>query len=122
MERRDLGWICLSCSSTEAQAHGGLCPGALRQPDGGRGRTGTPAGVRGVCQNVGDIPVVSFPHGDSSRNCPIPQQPPPSRLISHFQTLNFLIKTYSWSRAAGAELPQVAAVAGGGRWVHPPCP
>lgn len=92
-----LGWICLSCSSTETQAHGGPSPGALCQASGWRGGTGTLA--RGVCQSVGDIPVVSFPHGDSSRNCPVPQQPPLSQLISHFQTLNFLIKTCSWSRA-----------------------
>lgn len=56
----------------------------------GGGGLGTLA--RGVCHNEGDIPVLSFPHGDSSRNCPVPQQPPPSRLISHFQILNFLIK------------------------------
>lgn len=83
------------------------------------GEDGHPGGGWGVCPNVGDIPVVSFPHGDSSRNFPVPQQPPPRRLISHFQTLNFLIKTCPCS---GTELPQVGAVAGGGRWAHPPSP
>lgn len=114
-----LGWICLSCSSTETQAHGGLSPGALCQPGGWEGGTGTLAG--GVCQNEGDIPVLSFPHGDSSRNCPVPQQPPPSRLISHFQTLNFLIKTCSWSRA-GLSSRRWGLWQDTGCLLHPPNP
>lgn len=43
-------------------------------PGGRRGRTGTPA--RGVCQNVADIPVVSFPHRL------IPQLPLPAAVAS----------------------------------------
>lgn len=40
---------------------------------------------------------------------PVLQQPSPSRLISHFQTLNFLFKTFFASGAGRAELPQVEA-------------